>query len=315
MTDSGAVVLRLSGVSKRYGRGPWVLRDVDLETSPGEVLAVTGGNGSGKSTLLRILAGISRPSEGTVSGRYEQVGYVPETFPRHDRMSAAAYLTHMGRIRGLTTRVARRRADELLDRLALSGGAHTAVRRLSKGNAQKVALAQAVLVRPQFLVLDEPWSGLDASVHDVLADLIRDVAADGGTVVFTDHRESVVRANASAIYELGDERLRRVAAVATTAEEAEVTGDAEEVAGVAEVVASPNGAGPAGHAGSAGHVDWSAFASGVTEVTRHGRYVTLRVAGERCDALLLEIIHKGWSVISVRRMTGAVAPARDEGVR
>lgn len=189
-----------------------------------------------------------------------------------------------------------RRADELLGRLALAGGEHTALRRLSKGNAQKVALAQAVLVRPELLVLDEPWSGLDAFVHDVLADLIREVADGGGAVVFTDHRASVVRANASTIYEIGAGRLRQVAAVATRAESA------------AEVVVSPGGEGPPLD------VDWSAFA-GVTEVARHGTTVTVRVAGERCDALLLAVIHGGWSVISVRRTTAAGTPGRDEEIR
>jgi ABC-type multidrug transport system ATPase subunit len=303
-------VLRLSGVSKRYGRGPWVLANVDLDTPPGEVLAITGGNGSGKSTLLRILVGVTRPSAGTVSGRCDQVGYVPERFPRHDRLTAAAYLRHMGRIRGLSTRAAARRTDELLDRLALAGGEHTALRRLSKGNAQKVALAQAVLVQPELLVLDEPWSGLDASAHDVLAGIVRDVAAGGGAVVFTDHREAIVHANASTIYELGDGRLRHVAMVAAGKARnagvnaapfepiAEVAPDqVTEV--VAEVVAAPGSDGMAVNAG-----DWSAF-PGVAEVADHGTAMIMTVAGERCDALLLAVLQRGWSVISVRRSTGA----------
>lgn len=156
-------MLRLEAVCKRYGRGRWVLQDVDLEIPAGEVAAIAGANGSGKSTLLRLLVGLSRPTRGTVSGQPEVIGYVPDRFSPQERLSAMEYLTHLGRIRGLSTRVAAARADQLVDRLALVGGKQSPLRTLSRGNAQKVALAQALLVQPQLLVLDEPWSGLDAS--------------------------------------------------------------------------------------------------------------------------------------------------------
>jgi ABC-type multidrug transport system ATPase subunit len=153
-------LLRLKAVSKRYFHGRWVLQDVDLEIPAGEVAAIAGANGSGKSTLLRLLVGLSRPTRGTVTGQPEVIGYVPDRFPSNERLSAMEYLTHLGRIRGLSTSVAAARGDQLLDRLALAGGKHSPLRTLSKGNAQKVALAQALLVAPQLLVLDEPWSGI-----------------------------------------------------------------------------------------------------------------------------------------------------------
>jgi ABC-type multidrug transport system ATPase subunit len=181
-------ILRLRNVSKRYRGGAAVLTSVDLDVCPGDVIGVMGNNGSGKTTLLRILVGLSLPTSGTVTGRPEMIAYVPERFPSHHRMTALSYLRHIGRIRGLPTRLADTKARELLDRLALSGGETTALRTLSKGNAQKVAQAQALLVRPQLLVLDEPWSGLDASAHGVLAELLDEVAAGAGAVVFTDHR-------------------------------------------------------------------------------------------------------------------------------
>jgi ABC-type multidrug transport system ATPase subunit len=118
----GGEVTRVEAVSKRYGFGRWVLRDVSLEVSAGEVAAVVGGNGSGKSTLLRMLVGLSRPTSGMVSGRPAVVGYVPDRFPPNERLSAMAYLGHMGRIRGLSTRDAESKAAQLLERLALVGG-------------------------------------------------------------------------------------------------------------------------------------------------------------------------------------------------
>jgi ABC-type multidrug transport system ATPase subunit len=134
-----------------------------------------------------------------VSGRPPRIGYVPERFPSQQRMPALAYLVHMGRIRGLAAGVARARAADLLRGLALVGGTGTPLRQLSKGNAQKVAIAQALMSPPDLLVLDEPWSGLDASAHGVLRELIEEVAANGGAVVFTDHREAVVEAEASVV--------------------------------------------------------------------------------------------------------------------
>lgn len=144
-------MLRLEAVSKRYVRGRWVLQKVDLEISAGEVVAIAGANGSGKSTLLRLLAGLSRPTSGSVSGQPEVISYVPDRFPPNERLSAMECLTHLGRVRGLRTSVAAARADQLLDRLELVGGKHSPLRTLSKGNAQKVALAQALLVAPQLL--------------------------------------------------------------------------------------------------------------------------------------------------------------------
>jgi ABC-2 type transport system ATP-binding protein len=280
--------LRLGGVSKRFRGGPTVLTDIDLEVRPGEVLGVMGGNGSGKTTLLKILVGLSPPSSGTVSGRPAPVGYVPERFPSHHRMPALAYLRHMGRIRGLPTRAADTAARELLDRLALTGGATTELRRLSKGNAQKVALAQALLVRPGLLVLDEPWSGLDASAHGVLAELIDEVATGGGAVVFTDHRESVVAANATTAVRIEQGRLRPQQPGPTVPDSAEATIELVPGAGPTEAV------------------DWSTL-PGVLEVISRPSVTSVRVTDEHCDAVLYTAIRQGWSVASVRRESWAPA--------
>jgi ABC-type multidrug transport system ATPase subunit len=273
--------VRLSGIGKRYGDGPWVLSDVDFDLSGGDVVAVVGGNGTGKSTLLRVLVGLSRPTVGVVRERPASVGYVPDRFPPHDRMSARAYLTHMGRVRGLRTRRAETRADELLTRLSLVGGARTPLRRLSKGNAQKVALAQALLVPPRLLVLDEPWSGLDVTAHGVLGEIIGDVRSDGGTVVFTDHREAVASAYAT--------RVQRINA-GTLAEEA---------------VSAPT---------DTARIELRPIRPDVTNITdlpgvlehREGPGTVLAsVAGDDCDGLLRAALAGGWSVVSVRRSVRA----------
>jgi ABC-type multidrug transport system ATPase subunit len=274
--------LRLRGVSKAYHGAQLVLTDVDLDVGPGQVVGVVGGNGSGKSTLLRVIVGLTPPTAGEVADRPSPVGYVPERFPTQGRISARSYLKHMGRIRGLRTRDAKRRADALLDRLDLVGGSGTALRTLSKGNAQKVALAQALMVTPELLVLDEPWSGLDAAAHGVLAELIGEVAADGGVVVFTDHRDAVVRATATAVYRIAGGVLAPAADLIAAAEP-----------DVAFVELAPG----------AGHPEEPHWPSlpGVLSASPEPTGVVLEVAGEHADELIFQAIRNGWSVVGVRR--------------
>jgi len=266
--------MRLRGIGKRYGGGPWVLSDVDLDLDPGDVMAVVGGNGAGKSTLLRLMVGLSRPSAGRLENRPTATGYVPDRFPPHERMSARAYLVHMGRIRGLRTPAATARADELVQRLSLVGGAGTSMRKLSRGNAQKIVLAQAFLVPSALLVLDEPWSGLDAATHPVLAELIAEAGQAGGRIVFTDHREAVARAYAS--------RLCRITGTRLTEEPASPT---------AVVELSPVGEEQIALAGQ----------PGVREVRDQPGAVAVFVADEHRDDLLRTALSGGWSVVGVRR--------------
>ncbi|OKK16164.1 ATP-binding protein [Streptomyces sp. CB00455] len=277
-------MLRLEAVGKRYGRGRWILQDVDVLASPGEIVAFTGGNGSGKSTLLRIAVGLSRPTRGTVTGRPAAVGYVPDRFSPNESMSAVAYLTHMGRVRGLATPAAVRCAHALLDRLSLIGGKAAPLRSLSKGNAQKVALAQAVMVDPGLLVLDEPWSGLDADAHGVLAEIMSEVAGAGGTVLFTDHRESVTRARATRTYAVDRGRVTLGAA------KAEAPPALRPMADV--VLAVPaRGPGP-------GALAWEEL-DGVLSVHPESTGVTLRVDREWVDSVLFTALKYGWSVVRV----------------
>jgi ABC-type multidrug transport system ATPase subunit len=266
-------VVRLRKVSKRFGR--WeILADVDLRVDAGELLALVGANGSGKSTVLKLMVGLSRPSAGTVRRNARVVSYVPDVFASHDRLSASAYLRHMGRIRGLSARVARDRAGELLDRLALSGGADTPMRKLSKGNAQKVALAQALLDPPQLLVLDEPWSGLDSTAHATLRELLTETAEQGAAVAFTEHSDLVVRSTATRVCELRNGQLH-------PAESRPPLTEISLIAGA--------------------EIDWTRQPD-VLEVRRHDTGVTLTLPTGRHDAALLTALNHGWSVATVRQV-------------
>jgi ABC-2 type transport system ATP-binding protein len=258
-------VIRLMGVGKRYGRGDFVLRDVDLSVEAGHVVGVLGSNGSGKSTLLRIMAGVSHATTGTLTGT-PRIGYLPDRFPAGQRMGARAYLRHMARIRGLTDLTV---IDPLLERLALVGGPAAPLRTLSKGNAQKVGLAQAVMVRPDLLILDEPWSGLDVGTHAVLGELVAETRARGASVVFTDHRPPVVHDHADVVHLMDQGRL--------TAESAEPT---------TRIVLRGHG------------TDW-AGEPGVRHAVAEGAQVVLTVEVVSVDAVLLRALKDGWSVREV----------------
>ncbi|MEU5948237.1 ATP-binding cassette domain-containing protein [Micromonospora sp. NPDC047465] len=186
--------MRLENVWLRYRRrGPWVLRETDVRVGSGEVVVVLGRNGVGKSTLLQVAAGVLRPSRGRVIDRPRHVGWVPERFPADQPFTVERYLTAMGRVAGLDPAATGRAVDHWTDRLGLARFRRIRLPELSKGTAQKVGLAQAMLRTPGLLVLDEPWEGLDAATRELVPAVIAEVLATGGSVLVSDHRGEIAR--------------------------------------------------------------------------------------------------------------------------
>jgi len=201
--SAGAAVLTLEHVTKQYSRrGPAAVADVSLTLEPGTVTAVVGPNGSGKTTLMRLIAGVSPPTAGTVRCLAPSIGYVPERFPKTVPFTPLRYLEHLGRIRGLAPGPLEAEIDRLFLRFGLWPWATVRIGTLSKGTRQKVAITQALVGGPTLLILDEPWPGLDAPAQEALTRSILEVAAGGGAVIVTDHRESVVDAAADRICRL-----------------------------------------------------------------------------------------------------------------
>lgn len=224
------VIMRLENVAFRYRRkDPWVFRDVSLSLAAGTVTEVTGHNGAGKSTLLRVIAGLRRPRVGAVHGRPSRVGYAPERFPVDQPFSVRTYLGHMAAIRQVpgdpvATWAERLRFDHLLD-VRLS--------ELSKGSAQKVGLAQALMADPELLILDEPFAGLDAATRDALPELISQLAAAGTTVVVSDHQRCIEALPGVDRLRVADASVTRLTSGTPTTEErvtleVEVSGDEAE---------------------------------------------------------------------------------------
>lgn len=198
-------MLRLNGVGKRY-RNKWVLQSVDLELAATTLVLVRGANGSGKSTLLRIIAGLCEPSRGTVTGKPTRVAVVPDRFVP-PRMTALAYLRHLAHIRGLNRSAADDRIGELAELLSIAPAVDVPLQVMSRGNAQKVALAQAFLAPVNLAILDEPSAALDEDAAAALRALVIETREAGATVVVADHGTAV--ADDATTYHLVDGRLER----------------------------------------------------------------------------------------------------------
>jgi ABC-2 type transport system ATP-binding protein len=186
--------MRFSAVSFRYGRrDPWVLRDVTVEIEPGEIVVVQGRNGAGKSTLLQLAAGVLHPVRGSVTDRPGWVGWVPEHFPAEQPFTVDRYLHGMAAVAGLPGTESSSAVQIWTHRLGLSPFRQVRLNELSKGTAQKVGLAQALLVAPDLLILDEPWEGLDSATRDQVPEIVREVVHRGGSVLVSDHRGETAR--------------------------------------------------------------------------------------------------------------------------
>jgi len=185
--------MRIEGLWLRYGRrAPWVLRDVDLTLPDGGTAVLLGRNGAGKSTLLQAIVGTLRPSRGRIVDRPARVGWVPERFPADQPFTVTGYLAAMGAVRGLDAAAAGRAAGAWAERLNLTDYLGIRLSELSKGTAQKVGLAQAVLVPPALLVLDEPTEGLDAATLAEVPAVVAEVTRSGGGVLVSDHSGKLV---------------------------------------------------------------------------------------------------------------------------
>jgi ABC-2 type transport system ATP-binding protein len=168
---------------------------IDLSVPEGSIYGVLGPNGAGKTTTLRMLLGIIDPDEGTrvllgsdrPLSQSKLVGYLPEERGLYQSMRAVDTIAFMGALRGLPLKEGARRGRQLLEEAGLGEAADRQIRQLSKGMAQTVQLVGTIVHEPRLIVLDEPFSGLDALNQAKLERLIRAQAAKGVTIIFSTH--------------------------------------------------------------------------------------------------------------------------------
>jgi ABC-2 type transport system ATP-binding protein len=192
-------VLEFDGLHKTFGTNH-VLDGVGFTVAPGTMFGFCGSNGAGKTTTMRIAMGLVRADAGTVCWRgrpldqeiRRRIGYMPEERGLYPKMKVAEQVSYFARLHGLDAATATRATDEWLGRLGLTERRGDPVEKLSLGNQQRVQLAAALVSRPEVLILDEPFSGLDPVGVDSLAEGLLGQVGDGVPVVFSSHQLDLV---------------------------------------------------------------------------------------------------------------------------
>ena len=194
--------IEIRNLSKTYRLGFFMNRQVralqslDLSLMPGQVYGLLGPNGAGKSTTIKILLNLVQPSAGEARlfGRppaereaRRRVGYVPENPAPYEYLTGREFVTLSGRLTGMSGKELDDRVNEVLGMVQMTRAANLQIRRYSKGMVQRVALAQALVSKPDLLILDEPTSGLDPVGRRQIRDLILEERHRGTTVLFCTH--------------------------------------------------------------------------------------------------------------------------------
>ena len=239
----------LEGVHKRFGKVAAVT-DLGFEVHRGEVFGLLGPNGAGKTTTVRILCGLTAPDAGrvTLAGHdvarepleaRRRIGYVPDGAPLYPNLSARQHLLLVGRLHGMADPEIERESARLLAGLDLADRARDPVGQFSRGMRQKLALACAILHRPDLLILDEPLSGLDAPTAGVFKELLRAWADRGGGVLYTSHLLDVVERVCDRMAVLAAGRLVGIGSLDELRERAGRGGTLEQVFGALTSGADP----------------------------------------------------------------------------
>ncbi|MYD36641.1 MAG: ATP-binding cassette domain-containing protein [Dehalococcoidia bacterium] len=192
---AGAPALEARRLRKQFG-GRDVVNDVSFHVKSGEVVGLVGPNGAGKTTTIRMMLGILAPDEGEARAlggplteeTQERIGYLPEERGLYEGLRLTVVLSYLGQLKGLSRRHAAIRTGEMLDAVGMSEHAHKKVRELSRGMTQLVQFGATLLHRPDILVLDEPFSGLDPVNARRMKELVLEEKERGAAIIFSTHQ-------------------------------------------------------------------------------------------------------------------------------
>jgi ABC-2 type transport system ATP-binding protein len=202
MSNQDEAVIRIRSLTHAYD-GKMVLKNINLDVYPGQIIGYIGPNGAGKSTTVKIMLGLVEGYHGDVfiggsniaDGSIEykrKIGYVPELAELYDNLTAQEYLMFIGELYGLDTQTADRKAEGLMELFGLKEVYRSRIASYSKGMKQKVLLISSLLHDPDLLFLDEPLSGLDANSVMVVKEILARLAAEGKTIFYSSHIMDVV---------------------------------------------------------------------------------------------------------------------------
>jgi ABC-2 type transport system ATP-binding protein len=188
-------VVELAGVTKAY-QSKIAVDSLSLEIEAGQMFGLLGPNGAGKTSSIRMMMGITMPDSGHVRlfGKHferkslERVGYLPEERGLYKKMKVLDMLEFLGTLTGSSPGDARRESQGWLERLEIADWAERKIEELSKGMQQKIQFAAAVLGKPEVLILDEPFSGMDPVNQNTFKDAILEINRGGTTIIFSTHQ-------------------------------------------------------------------------------------------------------------------------------
>jgi ABC-2 type transport system ATP-binding protein len=191
--------ISVEAVSKSFGE-VLALQNVTFDVAQGEIFGLVGQNGAGKTTMLRMIMDIFRPDTGRIQvlGQNpniltnQQIGYLPEERGIYTEQKVSKVLEYFARLKGLSRAAARANLAKWLARFEIEKYADRKIETLSKGNQQKVQVISTLIADPRIVILDEPLSGLDPVNLRFLSEVLREMAAEGKTILFSSHQMPIV---------------------------------------------------------------------------------------------------------------------------
>lgn len=193
--------LEAAEVCKSYG-GRMVVDHISFQAQAGQILGLLGPNGAGKTTTIRMIMGITAPDSGRVNFTYDGqrmegvprhlIGYLPEERGLYKDAKVMQLLVFLAGLKNIPAHEAKAKARMWLEKLDLAGYANAKVEQLSKGMAQKIQLIAAIIHEPKYIILDEPFSGLDPVNQDLIKAEIRSLAAQGAVILLSSHQMNIV---------------------------------------------------------------------------------------------------------------------------
>jgi ABC-2 type transport system ATP-binding protein len=188
-------VIEIDHVSKNYGDIEAV-KEVSFEVEQGEIFAMLGPNGAGKTTTIRMILDIIKPDSGSIrvlggpitDEKKDRIGYLPEERGLYKSVPVQECLAYLGTLKGMSRSDANQRAAELLEEFELDHAANMKTEELSKGMLQKAQIAMTLLHRPEIIIIDEPFSGLDPVNTRLIKDRLYEVQQEGTTIIMSTHQ-------------------------------------------------------------------------------------------------------------------------------
>jgi len=190
--------LEVKNIKKSFNEKE-VLHGISFEVDSGKALGLLGRNGAGKTTTIRILMDVFKANTGEILldgkpfvRKNIQIGYLPEERGLYPKKTVIEQMMYLGELRGLSSKESKTNSDQWLKRLGIEEYRKSKLETLSKGNQQKVQLAQTLVANPDIVILDEPFSGLDPVNSKILKDVILELIQEGKLVIFSSHQMSYV---------------------------------------------------------------------------------------------------------------------------